>query len=614
MLSIKIVPPLLIIIMRKMLLYLLLILSIASCRSTESHVIKNIKEKELCISFYNATNFTIDIVEGNPDSLSSVLHLKPKKNNSITKKIYAADDISLFFYPRFNIPVSDTYIPVTDYKDIRIESKNGLNQTVNIVKLNKPNQNIPYYVVLKNNADKEISICNSSAKSYYLTINKTKTIIPKHEGIYSSKDRELFSAQQTVSMQLACGGKIFDFHISQLQPAFVYTYSFDGTSVVKKDERPLINVNEPLWSKPYTSTEIAGIFSDSDKELYYAIGKENKKNEHGELYEAAYINCMDSSGTEKWQKVFTENNCDTSFYSGIVLEDGSFLAAGSHTKEAHAGLIVQYSKNGTVLQSQKISSFSLFDSIIKIDGETTLLTGFDSDGNFLTAKLTIKNNSLNCIPQNSSIPLNENEAVSKAVPFYDEASKTLLLFCNLMDKETEQTLPSMVCTVSENGNFERISLQNTVKAISSVVRDSNGLFYIGGETVKKEQSAASVVCFDYANKKTSVFYTDGFPYSYISAMHINEKSHELVISGTLKASDAFGNSGKPFIKSFDIGTGKELWKTVYQNKQYELLSSFVTCARYGFIATFTNVSEDGEYTTPVGVLRLNAVGKGGIDN
>ena len=97
-------------------------------------------------------------------------------------------------------------------------------------------------------------------------------------------------------------------------------------------------------------------------------------------------------------------------------------------------------------------------------------------------------------------------------------------------------------------------------------------------------------------------------------MHINEKSHELIISGTLKASDAVGNSGKPFIKSFDISTGKELWKTVYQNKQYELLSSFVTCARYGFIATFTNVSEDGEYTTPVGVLRLNAVGKGGIDN
>lgn len=472
------------------------------------------------------------------------------------------------------------------------------------------------YLIIKNNAKQGIQITNGSGTIFSCCIKGrinsfnpeiVYNIAPKQSAVYQIlKDSRIVISMNKKNYSLSDN--------TYLLPGYVYTYSFDGTSVVKEDERPLINVNEPLWSKPYTSTEIAGIFSGTDKELYYAIGKENKKNEHGELYEAAYISCMDSSGAEKWQKVFTENNCDTSFYSGIVLEDGSFLAAGSHTKEAHAGLIVQYSKNGTVLQSQKISGFSLFDSIIKIDGETALLAGFDADGNFLTAKLTIKNNSLNCIPQNSSIPLNENEAVSKAVPFYDEVSKTLLLFCNLLDKETEQTLPSMVCTVSGNGNFERISLQNTVKAISSVVRDSNGLFYIGGESVKKEQSAASVVCFDYSNKKTSVFYTDGFPYSYISAMHVNQKSHELIISGTLKASDAFGNSGVPFIKSFDIGTGKELWKTVYQNKQYELLSSFVPCARYGFIATFTNVSEDGEYAAPVGVLRLNAVGKGGIDN
>lgn len=472
------------------------------------------------------------------------------------------------------------------------------------------------YIIINNNSNQPIQFTNghetifpcyaegqvnhSKPKALYtITANQAAVYgISKKEQIFISSDKNHYNIMDN----------------TYFRNGYVYTYSFDGTSVVKEDERPLINVNEHLWSKPYTSTEIAGIFSGTDKELYYAIGKENKKNEHGELYEAAYISCMDSSGAEKWQKVFTENNCDTSFYSGIVLEDGSFLAAGSHTKEAHAGLIVQYSKNGTVLQSQKISGFSLFDSIIKIDGETALLAGFDADGNFLTAKLTIKNNSLNCIPQNSSIPLNGNEAVSKAVPFYDEPSKTLLLFCNLFDLETEQALPSIVCAVSENGTLERLSLQNTVKAISSVVRDSNGLFYIGGETVKKEQSAASVVCFDYANKKTSIFYMDGFPYSYISAMHVNQKSHELIISGTLKASDAFGNSGVPFIKSFDIGTGKELWKTVYKNKQYELLSSFVPCARYGFIATFTNVSEDGEYAAPVGVLRLNAVGKGGIDN
>ena len=239
--------------MRKILFYLLLLLSFNACRSIASSSIKNTNEKELCISFYNATNFSVDILEGNPDSQTFVLHLEPKKKNSITKKIYVADDISLFFYPRLNIPVSDTYVPVTDYKDIRVESKNGLNQTVNIVTLNKLSQNIPYYVVLKNNADKEISVFNSSAKSYYLTINKTKTIIPKHTGIYSSKDREMFSAQQTISMQLVCSNKAFDFPISQLQHGYVYTYVFDGTQVVKEDERPLLKTGEPLWKQNGTN-------------------------------------------------------------------------------------------------------------------------------------------------------------------------------------------------------------------------------------------------------------------------------------------------------------------------------------------------------------------------
>ena len=589
-----------------MLRYLFLFLFFPLLLFSEDYYVKNnaVENKTIEVSIFNNSRFDIEIIK--EDFLSEpVFKIEPFKTRKLIRNV---SNEKLYLFYRYLIPVGDGFIPLDNF-DWRFPIIFNKNQLLKIPEI-KENPEREIYCIIKNISDTPIYLCHSTIT--YKSIKNSEIISAGGIEVFSSKDCHFFLAGILVFISNQVS--LFPLPEKDLQPGYVYTYSFDGTSVVKEDERPLINMNEPLWSKPYTSTEIAGIFSGTDKELYYAIGKENKKNEHGELYEAAYISCMDSSGAEKWQKVFTENNCDTSFYSGIVLEDGSFLAAGSHTKEAHAGLIVQYSKNGTVLQSQKISSFSLFDSIIKIDGETTLLTGFDSDGNFLTAKLTIKNNSLNCIPQNSSIPLNENEAVSKAVPFYDEASKTLLLFCNLMDKETEQTLPSMVCTVSGNGNFERLSLQNTVKAISSVVRDSNGLFYIGGETVKKEQSAASVVCFDYSNKKTSVFYTDGFPYSYISAMHVNQKSHELIISGTLKASDAFGNSGVPFIKSFDIGTGKELWKTVYQNKQYELLSSFVPCARYGFIATFTNVSEDGEYTTPVGVLRLNAVGKGGIDN
>ena len=90
---------------------------------------------------------------------------------------------------------------------------------------------------------------------------------------------------------------------------------------------------------------------------------------------------------------------------------------------------------------------------------------------------------------------------------------------------------------------------------------------------------------------------------------LNEKSGELIIAGTEKATDNFGNGGTPFFKSIALSSGKELWTAGYSDKTYELLSSFIPCTGYGFIAHFTSVNEGGEYSPPVCTARLSATGK-----
>ena len=90
---------------------------------------------------------------------------------------------------------------------------------------------------------------------------------------------------------------------------------------------------------------------------------------------------------------------------------------------------------------------------------------------------------------------------------------------------------------------------------------------------------------------------------------LNEKSGELIIAGTEKATDNFGNGGTPFFKSIALSSGKELWTAGYPDKTYELLSSFIPCTDYGFIAQFTSVNEDGEYSSPICTVRLSATGK-----
>lgn len=598
--------------MRKILFYLLLLLSFNACRSIASSSIKNTNEKELCISFYNATNFSVDILEGNPDSQTLVLHLEPKKKNSITKKIYVADDISLFFYPRLNIPVSDTYVPVTDYKDIRVESKNGLNQTVNIVTLNKLSQNIPYYVVLKNNADKEISVFNSSAKSYYLTINKTKTIIPKHTGIYSSKDREMFSAQQTISMQLVCSNKVFDFPISQLQHGYVYTYAFDGTQVVKEDERPLLKIGEPLWKQSGADgVSVSKLISAPAGDIFYAVGKVRKKDANGNPYDAGFIQCTERNGTERWTHFFEETGCDSAVYDGIVLENGDLLAAGHTSGDVQSGLLLLYSSGGVLLNTQKITGSSGFESVTSLSGGTFLVTGFDSNDKLIFGKVHIEKSVICYAPFSVLMPLAGTEFVTSVHPLYDSRTKTLFVCCNLLDTETELPLPSALFALAEDGTANRIPLKYVIKSVATVRQDANGMLYIGEETGAAEHSTAMIVTVDAAQNKQAAFYTGGTPYAYIADMLLNEKSGELIIAGTEKAADNFGNGGTPFFKSIALSSGKELWTAGYSDKTYELLSSFIPCTDYGFIATFTAIDENGEYAPPLCTARLSATGKMG---
>ncbi len=92
---------------------------------------------------------------------------------------------------------------------------------------------------------------------------------------------------------------------------------------------------------------------------------------------------------------------------------------------------------------------------------------------------------------------------------------------------------------------------------------------------------------------------------------LNEKSGELIIAGTEKAADNTGNGGTPFFRSLALSSGKELWTAAYPDKAYELLSSFIPCTDYGFIAHFTSVNEGGEYSPPVCTARLSATGKMG---
>ena len=492
-------------------------------------------------------------------------------------------------------------------------------QTVSIT--NPDNKMIPEtYIIVKNTSRQSIQLTNGLGTIFACCLDgciNTREVKLEHNTpsdktvVYEIlKPRESLSA---VKVYVSVGRKNYPLmDNTSLQPGFVYTYVFDGKKIVKEDERPLLKIGEPLWKQSGADgVSVSKLISAPAGDIFYAVGKVRKKDANGNPYDAGFIQCTERNGTERWTHFFEETGCDSAVYDSIVLENGDLLAAGHTSGDVQSGLLLLYSSGGVLLNTQKITGSSGFESVTPLSGGTFLVTGFDSNDKLIFGKVHIEKSVICYAPFSALLPFAETEFVTRVISLYDNRTKTLFVCCNLLDMETELSLPSALFALAEDGAAKRIPLKYVIKSVATVRQDANGILYIGGETGTAEHSTAMIVTVDAAQNKQAAFYTGGAPYAYIADMQLNEKSGELIIAGTEKAADNFGNGGMPFFKSLALASGKELWTAGYSDKTYELLSSFISCTDYGFIATFTAIDENGKYSPPLCTVRLSATGKMG---
>ena len=475
------------------------------------------------------------------------------------------------------------------------------------------------YVVVKNTSKQSIELTDGmygllpsclNGMINTCAVKKEYNISPSNVAVYEILTEEEMQKRRVFVSQ---GNKSYSLlQNTSLRNGFVYTYIFDGKRIVKEDERPLLKIGEPLWKQSSADgVSVSNIMSAPARDSFYAVGKVRKKDANGNPYDAGFVQCAERNGTERWTHFFEETGCDSAVYDGIVLENGDLLAAGHTSGDVQSGLLLLYSSGGVLLNTQKITGSSGFESVTSLSGGTFLVTGFDSNDKLMFGKVHIEKSVIRYAPFSALMPLAGTEFVTRAISLYDSRTKMLFICCNMLDTETELPLPSALFALAEDGAVNRIPLKYVIKSVVTVRQDVNGMLYIGGETGAAEHSTAMIVTVDAAQNKQTAFYTGGAPYAYIADMQLNEKSGELIIAGTEKAADSTGNNGTPFFKSLALSSGKELWTAGYSDKTYELLSSFIPCTDYGFIAHFTSVNEGGEYSPPVCTARLSATGKMG---
>ena len=558
--------------------------------------------KKIEVSIFNNSRFDIAIVE--KDFLSKpVFKIKPFETGKLIRTV---SNEKIYIFYQYIIPVGDDFILLDNF-EWRFPIIFNKNQLLKIPEI-KENPEREIYCIIENKSDTPIYLCHSTIT--YKSLKNKEVIATGGIEVFSSKNCHLLLSG--VLLSISNQVSLFPLPDKDLQPGYVYTYAFDGKQIVKEDERPLLKTGEPLWNRNGADgVSVSKLISAPAGDIFYAVGKVRKKDANGNPYDAGFIQCTEHNGRERWARSFDETGCDSAVYDGIALDNGDLLAVGHTSGDVQHGLVLLYSSDGVLLNTQKIIGSSGFESVTPLSGGAFLVTGFDSEDKLIFGKVHIEKSVIRYAPFSAPLPLAETEFVTGARSLYDNRTKTLFVCCNLLDTVTELPLSSALFALAEDGTATRIPLQHVIKSVAAVRKDANGVLYIGGETGTAEHSTATIVTVDAAQNKQAVFYTGGAPYAYIADMMLNEKSGELIIAGTEKAADSTGNNGTPFFKSLALSSGKDLWTAGYSDKTYELLSSFIPCTDYGFIAQFTAVNENGEYSPPLCTARLSATGKTG---
>lgn len=578
-----------------------------SCKSTETQFAKDEISKTLLVEVLNKSDFDVEIIENNPDSIYSVAKVEKNKSCVIEKNLFVYDEISYFFYPRFLIPIGDIVIPITEYNGYRIETKNGLNQKIEIQLTNDNLKNLPYYTVLKNNSNKEVLVMNSSSKNPYVTEKNVKSIVSGGMGVYSSSDRE-FYFNKNISMLIEQSGKHCDFPFYKPYSGFVYTYSFDGKNVVFEDARPIIKTNEPLWSKDYSDTVLLKTFCSKNENVLFCIGNKVEEDKNKNKFWSVYFGCFENTGAKKWEAGFLEKDADNKIFDGILLEN-KLICIGQNTNgNSESGLVIVVDSTNGHVETFKISEVSGLFSVNSCLDDSIFAAGFDRTGSLVLLEISFENSRpfLSVVPL--ELPRMESKLVYHALCFCDSVSEKIILLCNRQN-EIGEILSSVLYQFDYDGKLiSKEDFEESIKSVSCMIRRKNREIFVSAETFGNENTSAVVIKV-LPDGQWSYFYRNENPSSFITNLCLSENEDFVVVSGVQDAIDSYGCGGNSFFAGLDSDSAEKLWFTEYEKKENDLLTNFSVVPEYGFVGIFCHADESGIVESPSSLKRMTLNGK-----
>lgn len=490
------------------------------------------------------------------------------------------------------------------------------NQEKLVIENPKKITEITTYVIIDNKSNDSVQLTNGKSilgcynDGQINTVNATPVyyITGKTKSVYKlSKNTKLYLQKESVKPDLLPINIDVDF-----SPGYVYTYEFDGKSVYRTDSRPLLKQAEPTWSlKIENNLEINDI--EIQKDNIYITGTQIKTDNNSNKYNSAFTCYFETDiSTYKEKKLtinYEENQADsTTFFDSIIKEDGNIISVGQRVDKEPKGLVSCYSNSGSLLWNKTLADVYAVSSIIQISENDFFVVGSNSEGKALVYKL--KENDSKEFEFITSI-----EVIDSAI--YDTKScisldgKYLYLVCNAQENMTNLVISSLFRIDIESGVSEEFKLNNTIRFVEDIKQAKDGTVYLVGETVTDTASSVALMSVKQDIAESKLVYVAPETYSYGRSIYVDEGFNEIVICGTLNATDSSGNGGTPFVRSLYRNDYSVAWEKLYTEECFsdmEVVREFVPCDDYGFVVNLCAVDKEGRFCEPTQLVRTNATG------
>lgn len=594
-------------------LYIIFFTFFISCKTNTSIPTKQDNTlQKLSNSELDSYTFCADIINNSDYEISINSLIIP------TKTIIQNQELPLHSSEIYDELIITYKIPLTDFVFYKHIEKKLIadNQTKIIIENPTKITETESYIIIKNTSNDSVQLTNGRSifPCYYEGQINTVNISPeyylkgKSQIVYKINDNSIFFLQNTtLKSDLIPINKD-----GRFLPGYVYTYEFDGKSVYRTDSRPLLKQAEPTWSLEIENNlEINDIEIQNDN--IYITGTQIKSDSNSNQYNSAFISCFETDISTYNEKKITinyeENQADsTNFFDLIIKEDGNIISVGQRVDKEPKGLVSCYSNSGSLLWNKTLADVYAVSSIIQISENDFFVVGSNSEGKALVYKL--KENDSKEFEFITSIEVIES-AIYDTKSCISSDGKYLYLVCNAQENMTNLVVSSLFRIDIESGVSEEIKLNNTIRFVEDIKQAKDGTVYLVGETVTDTASSVALMSLKQDIAESKLVYVAPETYSYGRSIYVDEDFNEIVICGTLNATDSSGNGGTPFVRSLYRNDYSVAWEKLYTEECFsdmEVVREFVPCDDYGFVVNLCAVDKEGRFCEPTQLVRTNATG------